>query len=94
MSSRALARALAPLAGHPTIRHFRYSGSLIGDLLRSEADYAELDAFGHSGRNLRQVFEAIRTEVSQMEREQRFAPSQPQVWVSPDATDLYDAAKF
>jgi hypothetical protein len=32
MSSRALARALAPLAGHPTIRHFRYSGSLIGDL--------------------------------------------------------------
>jgi hypothetical protein len=120
MSSRALARALAPLAEHPTVIVISacYSGSLIGDLrapkriimTAARADrssfgcgagnrhtffgQAELDAFGHSGRNLRQVFEAIRAKVSQMEREQGFTPSQPQVWVGPDATDLYDAAEF
>lgn len=120
MSSRALARALVPFAGHPTIIVISacYSGSLIGDLrapkriimTAARADrssfgcgagnrhtffgQAELDAFGHSGRNLHQVFEAIRAEVTQMERERGFTPSQPQVWVSPDATDLYYSAEF
>jgi hypothetical protein len=120
LSSRELARALAPLAGHPTIIVVSacYSGSLIDDLQAPEriiitaarADRssfgcspgsrhtlfgdAELHAFAQPDRSLRQIITTIREDVSRMEAQQRYRPSEPQVWVGSAATSLYDAPIF
>ena len=55
---------------------------------------AEVRAFGQQDRSLRQVFAAIRDDVARMESEERYQPSEPQVWVGARATDLYDAPVF
>ena len=55
---------------------------------------AEVHAFGRRDRSLRQVFTAIRDDVAHMEAEKRYQPSEPQVWVGADMTDLYDAPVF
>jgi hypothetical protein len=55
---------------------------------------AEVRAFGQRDRSLRQVFAAIRDDVARMESEERYQPSEPQVWVGARATDLYDAPVF
>jgi hypothetical protein len=120
LSSRELARKLAPLAGHPTVIVISacYSGSLIRDLRAPEriiitaarADRssfgcapgnrhtlfgdAELHAFDQPDRSLHQVFDEIRADVARMEAEQRYQPSEPQVWVGSDAAGLYDAPAF
>jgi hypothetical protein len=120
LSSRELARRLAPLAGHRTVIVVSacYSGSLINDLRAPEriiitaarADRssfgcapgnrhtlfggAELRAFAEPDRSLHQVFTAIRDDVARMESEQRYQPSEPQVWVGADVAELYDAPLF
>ena len=120
LSSRELARKLAPLAGRPTIIAVSacYSGSLIDDLQAPEriiitaarADRssfgcspgsrhtlfgdAELQAFAQPDRSLRQIFAAIREDVARMEAQQRYRPSEPQIWVGSAATGLYDAPVF
>ncbi len=55
---------------------------------------AELHGFAERGRSLRQVFAAIRDDVARMEQKDRLKPSEPQVWVGADVTDLYDAPAF
>ena len=53
-----------------------------------------MHAFGQQDRSLRQVFAAIRDDVARMESGERYQPSEPQVWVGANATDLYDAPVF
>ncbi len=55
---------------------------------------AELHAFGQQDRSLRQVFATIREDVARMEAQERYRPSEPQIWVGPDAAGLYDAPVF
>jgi hypothetical protein len=55
---------------------------------------AELQAFGQPDRSLRQVFAAMRDHVARMEAAHRYQPSEPQVSVGRDMTDLYDAPLF
>jgi peptidase C13-like protein len=55
---------------------------------------AELHGFAERGRSLRQVVAAIRDDVARRERNERYTPSEPQVSVGKDATELYDAKVF
>jgi Peptidase C13 family len=55
---------------------------------------AELHAFGLRDRSLHQVFASIRDDVARMESGKRYQPSEPQIWVGPSMTDLYDAPLF
>jgi hypothetical protein len=55
---------------------------------------AELHAFGQQNRSLHQAFATIRDDVARMESEQRFKPSEPQVSVGADVSDLYDKPLF
>ena len=55
---------------------------------------AELSAFAEPDRSLRQVFSAIRDGVARMEQEQQVRPSEPQVSVGADVTELYEAKLF
>ncbi len=55
---------------------------------------AELRGFAERDRSLHQVFATIRDEVARMERERHYTPSEPQVSIGADATDLYDAPLF
>jgi len=55
---------------------------------------AELNGFSVPDRSLRQIFAAIRRDVAAMERRQHFPPSQPQVSVGAEVSDLYDAPAF
>ncbi len=55
---------------------------------------AELRAFGQQRRSLHEIFTAITADVARMERERHYTPSEPQVSVSPDVADLYDAPEF
>jgi len=55
---------------------------------------AELRGFAKRDRSLHQVFATIRDNVARMERERHYTPSEPQVSVGVDVTDLYDAPLF
>ena len=55
---------------------------------------AELRAFAQQDRSLHQVFADIRRDVARMERREGYTPSEPQVSVGQDMTDLYDAPLF
>ena len=55
---------------------------------------AELAGFGERDRSLHQVFTAMRANVAQMEQEDDFKPSEPQVSVGANVRDLYDAPLF
>ena len=55
---------------------------------------AEVHAFGQRNRSLHQVFTAIRDDVARMESGKRYQPSEPQIWVGANMTDLYDRAAF
>ena len=55
---------------------------------------AELQAFAEPDRNLQQIMEDIRAAVASRERQNHYAPSEPQVSVGNDAGDLYTAKLF
>jgi hypothetical protein len=55
---------------------------------------AELYGFAQRDRSLRQVFLAIRGDIARMEETKRYRPSEPQVSVGADVTDLYDDPVF
>jgi len=55
---------------------------------------AELQAFAEPDRNLQQIVEDIRAVVASRERQNHYAPSEPQVSVGGNARDLYTAKLF
>jgi hypothetical protein len=55
---------------------------------------AELHAFAQPNRSLHQAFTAIRADVAQMEQDNDYKPSEPQVSVGANVQELYDAPLF
>jgi hypothetical protein len=55
---------------------------------------AELHAFAQPNLSLHQAFTAIRADVAQMEQENDYTPSEPQVSVGANVQELYDAPLF
>jgi hypothetical protein len=55
---------------------------------------AELDGFGERHRSLHDAFTAMRADVSRMERDKHFQPSEPQVWIGTEVAALYNSPLF